>query len=640
MTLILLTAIAFLLIGYAITDRIWPRSDAEPPGPLEQATYAALIAISIWLGTTWLLALTSSLTPLTLGLRGLAITLVAVPIAVKKIRSRRLGFSRPRPLVLLAFVLLALTIGFALFRGAVLPPVSHDALAYHLPKAVLFARAEGFRYLIELDPRQRNIPANYEMLLAEIVILDGRDDWTEAPSTAFYTLFVIACGALAERWWRNRNATLAVVLAAAGSPVALLHSAAHKNDLMTAFFIVAAMVAAGRWIARREPVALLLMIAAIGAGVGTKPQVAMIALALAPVVGLTTIRSLRPRALAAIVVFGIAAFLLLGGTTYLTNLAVERGVVGKVDGGSVIRYGAWRNLWQAPYVLIAAPFAPDPSSLFVPWEKAPWYWRRYELYFSHLGIPFAVCAALLPLALLLVRELRRNREALLVSAAALAAFVIMLPVVFRPHGMFAISLPRYALFIVPIVLCWTLAPLLARYRRWSAATIGVLAVALVAYAIDTARNDAFAPLEFVRRAARDRSTREVPFDNGRAATVVDRLASRDDVIAVDSGYASWIHPLFGRDLSRPVYFIPPGDGPPRIPAEVDWIVIDRSWGIAWEKPGFDDLSEAEAALRRGKPKPEELRVRRALAGDPRFTQEYVRVGWNQVVYRRVEPPVQ
>lgn len=636
--LILMTAAAFLVIGYAVTARLLPALREGAPGPLERATYVALIATTLWLATTWILALTRTLTAAALGIRAIILVVIAVPLLVRAGRTFRSRIGGSEVTGLLPLVPLFAVVAFALFRGAVLPPVSHDALAYHLPKAVLFARAEGFRYLSELDPRQASIPANYEMLLAEIIALDGRDDWTEAPSTVFYVLFVLASAAVTERWWRNRHATLAVAIACAGIPVALLHSAAHKNDLMTAFFAVAAILAASRWLAQREIATLTLLIVAIGCGVGTKPQVAMLALALAAAIVVPVLRTLRLRVLAGLVVFGIVAFLLLGGATYVLNVARDNSVVGEIDAaqGSVIQYGDWRNLWEGPYVLLAGPFMPREDALVVPWKPGhPWFWQRYELYFSHLGIPFAVCALAAPFAVGRLRRRLAGRESIVVTAAAVVAFVLMLPVVFKPHGLYAISLPRYALFIAPVVFGWTIAPLTARSKRAGAAVVLLLVASFVVYAADSIQNDDFAPLSYVSEAYAHPGTREVPFHSGRAASVVDRMAGPDDKIAFDAGYASWIHPAFGAELSRPVYFIPPGAGQPSIPDDARWVVVDRAWNIFWGEAEERDLSEARLYLRRGKPAPEDLRVRRFLIGDHRFRIAYLQLGTNQVVFERV-----
>jgi len=161
------------------------------------------------------------------------------------------------------------------------------------------------------------------------------------------------------------------------------------------------------------------------------------------------------------------------------------------------------------------------------------------------------------------------------------------------------------------------------------------AIAFSIYAVDSALNDAFAPVDYVLWARANPGVRMIPFDPGRAASVADANAGPHDRIGVDAAFASWLHPLFGRDLTRPVYFFPEGDGPVHIPDDLDWIVIDRSWHVSWEAAGFDDLSQARRFLNKGQPRPEDLRVRRAVVADKRFKVQYARIGWNQVVFRRI-----
>lgn len=628
--LLLLTALALLVIAVEITLVAWPAGAEQGPGPLERATMAATVAMALWLGSAWILALAKQWTFATLLGRAVVVTVVAAILLARRLPAMR----RPRAVKLdravrLALLPLLLWVVLILWRGAIVPPLSHDAMSYHLPRAVLFARAEGFRYLAELDPRQRNIPANYEMLLTEMLVTQGSDDYTEWPSAALYLCFVLACGALVERWWgRDPVRTLTVMMLCAGIPVLLLHSGAHKNDIMVAFFSVAAMVFGGRFLRHGETPALLLLITAVALGLGTKPQVAALALCLAPFILHRAFRTLRWRAWAGVVAFGAAAFLLLGGAVYIANILYERSVIGTATGGAatVIAYGDWRNLWEAPYVLLAAPFSLDAKALRVPWEDTPWFWQRYELYFSHLGIPFALAAVTLPFAMW---RRRAGVEPWIITLTAFAALVLMLPVVFRPHGMYAISLPRYALFIVPVVFAWTV----PRIRNARAA-LAIATLAFVAYGADMGVHDAFAPIDYVLWAGAHPGTREVEFDAGRAASAADRLAGPHDKIAVDMTYASWLHPVFGAKLTRPVHFIAPGDGPPVIPDDAKWVVIDRSWGIIWDGAGMDDLSDARGSLLQGKPSAADLRVRRALLRDPRFQLVYARLSMNQLVFKR------
>lgn len=637
--LILITAVALLVIATEVTFAIWPSGSENAPGFCERATAAATIAGGIWLASTWALALVHLLTYEALAVRTAILAIVAIVLLIRRRRVNIKVDRKALAIIAIAAIPLGIWLEFVMWRGAVVPPLSHDALSYHLPKAVLFARAEGFRYLAELDSRQRNIPANYEMLLTEMLVTQGTDDYTEWPSAVLFVLFVISCGALVERWWgRNLVRTLTVMMLSAGVPVLLLHSGAHKNDILVGFFTVAAMVFAGRYLRHGETAALLLLITAVALGLGTKPQVAGMALFLAPFILHRAFRALRPRAWIGVIAFGLTAFLLLGGVVYLVNVMHERALVGKAavpGSNAIIAYGDWRNLWEGPYALLAAPFSTESEELTVPWEERPWFWRRYEIFFSHLGIPFAICALLAPFAAWRLRREEGAYERGAITFAALAALALMLPVVFRPHGMFAISLPRYALFLVPIVFAWAIAPIVRARPSFAIGLLIAGSLSFVIYAADNAVNDTFVPIDYVLWAKDHRGTRQIAFDSGSAASFVDRVAGPHDKIALDVSYASWIHPVFGAKLTRPVFFIPPGDGPPVIPDDAKWVMVDRSFSIVWEAPGLDDLSDARGRLLGGSPRPEELRVRRALLRDPRFRLAYVALGKNQVVFQRI-----
>ncbi len=609
--LLVLTAFAFLLLGRELSIRWW----RDQPIPLyESMTYTAVIGLTAWLASLWSIALLHAMTEAVLVGRTVAALVVGVALAVKR-GARRIEWNT---FTVAVWSVIAMWIVFILWRGWLLPPVSHDALAYHLPKAVLFARARGYEFLSFLDPHLSTIPANYEMQLSEAIVLAHRDTITEWISTLYYVLFVIASAAIAERWWKTRADLVA--LFAAGIPVALLHSGAHKNDLMTAFFIVAALVASCRFIADVDLRALLIASAAFAAAIGTKPQAAIVAVCIAPFL----IWRARRRQVAIAAIFSIVALLLMGGAVYVSN------VLHPTHGGE-IQYGDWSNLWQGPYVLLAAPFAPNRLELPVPWAAHPWFWRRYELFYSHLGIPLALCAVAAPFAMFALRR-RAPREAFAATAAVLVAFAIMLPVRFQPHGLYAISLPRYALFVVPFVFAWTVGVFRGR-AAIIAAVIG--AVALAAYAVDNTRNDAFAPWDYVRFVLQHPGTRQVPFDPMRAAEVADRHAGQHDRIALDAAFGTWIYPAFGVELARPVDFIPPGDGPPLIRVDTDWVVIDRQWNILWENPNYRDLSQARTFMVRGQPSAADTRVLRYLRNDSRFRLVFYNPRWNQAVFQRI-----
>ncbi|MGZ8867731.1 MAG: hypothetical protein ACXW2P_05250 [Thermoanaerobaculia bacterium] len=649
----LLSAALFVSLGHLLIPARRDEESDHPYLPFERVVFAATAGLTIWIGTSWVLALTGTLTRPALTVRLVLVALIAGLIAFRR-RGNDLHLHRSvsssTVWKVAAFLPLMLWITFILWRGAVIPPVSHDALSYHLPKATLMARAAAYQHFDFLHAAIRSTPVNYELLLAEQIAFSGTDAQTEWLSVVFYVLLAVASGALAERFWRRSGTpAAAAMLAVASAPVVLLHSGAHKNDLMVAFFMVAAGVAAGRWMSSGELRAFVVMAAAFGAGIGTKPQAAALALCVVPFILMPSLRAARRSASIALVLVGtsIAAFLLLGGAVYVSNFLHEGAWLDAKQANETIEivpYGDWLNLWQGPYVLLAAPFSRSAIALSLPWSPDPWFWRRYELYFSHLGILFSLCVVSMPFTWIRMRGKTgkaAHYERVTLTIAFLAAFALMLPVGFKPHGLYTISLPRYALFIVPVIFGWTVAPLVAvlekRFRWGGAAALFALAVVFSIYAGKCAENDTFAPLEYVSWARNNPGTRAPAFDANRAASVVDRRAGPRDRIALDAAFGTWIHPAFGADLRRPVDFIPPGDGPPQIGDDVQWVAIDRAYEIVWGYPEFNDLSEARRYLLRGQPAPEDLRVIRHLEGRSDFERVFYNPKMLQAVYRRRAP---
>jgi hypothetical protein len=637
--MLLLTAAGFLLAGWQLASRALDDDDA---GALEIACGAATIAFGLWLAIDWLFALTHVLTRNALIARTVILWVAVVVLWIwRRPVLRRVAI--PRTALYALALPLALWTIFIGWRGAIIPPVSHDALAYHLPKAVLYARAHGYVDASRISDAFHDMPVNYEILLTYVMLLQRGDQLTEWMSTIDYLVFVLASGALAWRWWRSSVTTTAAMLFVAGAPILLLQSGADKNDLLVGAFMVLSLVWAGRFWSTGRFSTLLLLGTSLLIAIGTKPQAALLAIALAPFVVLRA-RHLRARQFFPAIAFAIAGVLLLGGATYLDDYVSPptegafRPVVQQSE--SVVHYGDWANLWQGPYVLAAAPFSPSAFWLWVPWESRPWFWKRYEIFFSHLGVPFALCFAGAPFALLAWREPQRRSERLAIAAAALATFIGILPVVFHPHGMYTIGLPRYAMFFAPAVIAWTTGALmlwLSRASRRNFAQVLVVAGALlfIFNAYDVAENDAFAPLSYVLYARRNPGVRHVPFDANRATSVVDRVAGPNDVIALDVAWGSWIHPAFGAGLSRPIYFIPPGEGAPRIPERADWVVVERAFQTTWGNPQMKTLASAREMFGTRKPGKDETRVTDALKRDPRFALVYEDRKRNQAVFQRI-----
>jgi len=634
-----LTLLGSLLLGGEVSRRVWKELSF-----VERALFGALTGILFWLATDWALALTHQLTHALLMARTLLFLAAAAALLVRR-RAELLGLlTREVALkgeaLLFAAVpvaLIFLWIDYCLWRGAVAPPISFDALSYHLPKALFFARAHGFDALRPIRFVLSWRPSNYELLLSDALVSDRSDALTEWISILFYVLFVLSAVALSRRWWGANLRALAVVALVAGSiPVLLLHAVEFKNDVMAFSFLLGGVVALGRWLTDRDWPSLLLAIAAFVAAAGTKTHALLFAAIAAPVIVWSLWRA-PLRKIALLIVAVLLCGALLGGADYVSH-ALDRFhraeiVTNPAPDPSDRGYGDWANLWKGPYVLVTESFSPSDTWLRVPWSDAPWPRYRYEMYYSELGILFALCAIALPFCIWRTKPQSR-REALLITVIAFLTFAAILPVKYFPSGLFLMALPRFVLFIAPIVFAWTLPPLM--HRQLVANVLAVAAAGIfVFYTVENAAHDAFVPFDYVVWASENRGARLPPHARVRAATaVLDVVAGPRDHVAMDAGTTSLIYLTFGPTLQRQVSFIPPGSGAVQIDPDAQWVVVDRAWNVIWGHRDFRDLGEASRYIGHGAPTADDLRVVRALLHDPRFEVVYLDAAAVQAVFKR------
>jgi hypothetical protein len=636
----LLTVAAIFACGLAVSDRLW-RGESDL-GPAERVLSGALVGMALWLAASWLLAVAHLLTrPALIGV-AVAMGMVGAVLRSSLFVVRRSTKNEQRTTSFLLVLSLLLWTLFALWKGYVLPPQSHDALAMHLPKAVMMARAHGFEHFVIPDGRVAALPANYELLLADVLVMSGGDTLTEWINTITFLLFLCAAAAMSERWWGAQAHRAATALAVASAPLLLLHSTADKNDILLCFLAVCALLWGARWCAHGGKMPMLLTIVALAIAGGTKPNAAAVFVALVPFL-LMRWRSVRARDLAATAAVAALAFLLLGGIAYIdivrhagAPMAVKVAGV-KAGGGLLIEWGDFANLWQVPYLILTVPFVPRATAVWVPWRGEFWYWPHYEIFFSHYGALITILAILAPFC---AWRIAPSRERFVATAAAGLAAAIILPLHMLPQGMAAASMPRYVAFLLPIIVCWSVPPLIDGLRaRATPLLANTFAAAIVAFfllsAIDVAVNDRFAPLPFVRWAAQHPGTRQTWFIRNRAALIVDRHAGPNDTIAIDGGFDTWSYPAFGAHLTRRVIFLPDPATPNDVPPDARWVVIDRSWNRIWEDPRLTDMGKFWQYVGHGKPLPQDTRLLLALEHDPRFALVFYDPRANQAVFERV-----
>jgi hypothetical protein len=201
-----------------------------------------------------------------------------------------------------------------------------------------------------------------------------------------------------------------------------------------------------------------------------------------------------------------------------------------------------------------------------------------------------------------------RRERAIATGIAAIGFFVLLPLIQYPQ----LTLPsilRYTIFILPIVLGWTVAPALRELRPlYANAVMAVLLAIFVLNAADAAMNDQLVPLEYAEWCARNPGTRQVFWMSGRAASVVDRMAGPNDTIAMYAYGDAWTYPAYGAALSRNVVFV---DSPSTVPPGAQWVIVDQ-----W--PAEDE------------------QFFNAMRNDGRFRLVYRQEKMHQAVFRRVK----
>jgi hypothetical protein len=563
----------------------------------------------------------------------------------------------PLGLALPLLVAFGLWVAFLLWKGWLLPVASHDALAYHFPKAAFLKLAHGYAFIPCNDARIAANPANYEFILADFLILTGADRMTAWVSTFCYLLFLVQAMQMVEAWWGKGLKVWAMGLFCAGLPVALLHAGAHKNDLLMINFIMGAFFWGTQWALRRQPGDLLWCILCWLAGLGTKLSgILFIPALLIPLVfawwtSPSRRLGLRRREAWCLGLGLPLGFLLLGGMAYLLNFLAVGDLLGGTAAGVSqdmghnigAGYGQWSAVWMFPVLLLLVPFSGSASLVWVPWRGESWFWPKHEIFFSHFGGLFTILALSIPIVLFLNRKRLRLAwpvEARLASATMLACALAVIPVKYSTLGLFA-WYPRYLMFLPVLVAFGSLVPLLAwaernplHGRAVGLAVLSVLGLVFVWEAGDAALNDAFTPYAYVEYAAAHPGTREVFFLHYRACQVLDRIAGPRDVVAIDGGEDSWIYPAFGRGLGRKVILLDDRKDFRTAIADADWVAVDRSWAIIWGNPALTDMGKLGRYLGTGRPLPQDTKVLEALLQDPKWELVYRFAARNQALFRR------
>ncbi len=619
---------------------------------------AVLLSFAILIGTNWVLAFAKLFSEGALWACMVGFIALGGGSRLFRRRSheRRKSPLDLKPIEFLILGLFVLSITYLCFRGSLVWVAEYDALTYHFPKAVEVIRAHGIPHIPSSDFRVVYFPWNYELLLANGLLLTPGDGLSFLIGLAA-TFGLVAYGhAIFREAWPQATRKEAFLgdLVVCATPILIMQAADYKNDVLFSFFLLSFFYWIARWCQKGLAKELALAILSLVLCFGTKATALFVLPVFAAVIwhyrsrftlnAMGGIRKVVPVAIGVVLIF-----LLMGSGWPLLNklwcghFLGDTAMVGGKSGfeaNAVPSYIGFSNLWKFPLLAILRPFSSKPDAVWVFWKHQYWWWPGNHPIYGHFGWLCSLSLLAVPFGVLQHRKSKGESESfrLVLSLSILVFVFLSLPQRYRVDGMFC-GFPRSLLCIPVLVSLWSVLPLLIWLRErgrtflWRGLGL-VLALSFSSQAYFYLRNDETKSFGLVMSAVEHPDLR---FVNG-VGDVIDKIAGPSDVIAFDSGFGGMVYRLYGAQLNRPVVFLQPKSGVFQIPAEAKWVVIDRSWNVGWSHPGVQDTSEFWLPTKRD-PTDEDSVLVMQLSQDPAFALVYNDPANDQAIFlRRVPPP--
>ena len=320
------------LIGLTIVVLVAWYAVAATAGPAAPASTRLVLtwlgASGQWVVTTTLAGATGVLTVTVIGIANAALAVLVLMLARRALqppftlaamarRDRETAIAACRAALSWELAVIAILLLFAsawiLTALAVYPPRGIDDVTYHLPP--IYQAIQDHRLtVLPIELRGHfGYPLNAEMLFLLVPLFAGSIQWIAAPQAAFWIAGMIAVYALGRRSsLAPRGAALAAALFGA-MPVCLLQATTNYVDLISAGWLLSAIIALWHYEATGSRVALAFSGAGVGLLAGTKVSTltlcAVIAVAAMWIIG-RVVRRARERIDAAVL---FAAPMLISG---------------------------------------------------------------------------------------------------------------------------------------------------------------------------------------------------------------------------------------------------------------------------------------------------------------------------------------
>lgn len=262
---------------------------------------------------------------------------------------RRAARAHPAVALLVAAAGLAWLVELVLAVGCT--PNNWDAMAYHLARVAYWIQQHSATHFHAGTLRQLSYPPNAELLQAWTFLVSGTDrlanlvQWTALGGLAC----LVYTGARVLGFARAGAAFAAALFALLPQPV--LQATTSQNDLVAAFFYLAAVVLGARGLRDGDRGDLVVAGAALGLGVGAKGTLLFGLLPVALLAGIGVRRLRPPRRLAVTAAAAaVAGVVLLGSWGYALNVGDYGGPLGpandSVERTSPVPANTARTAWE------------------------------------------------------------------------------------------------------------------------------------------------------------------------------------------------------------------------------------------------------------------------------------------------------
>lgn len=432
-----ITAGILILSAYVLVRR---RAGSRP----DEALLAACLLVGLEaVAAVQLLGWAGLLRPASVRLAAAAFLGLHLGLAAKRPFAPPTGRIRPLPRWLVpAAAIAGITLLARLLLAALAPPDGWDALGYHLPFAVRWARQGGLD-LSGWPGQHRWFAWNGELLAAWLALLDGGRLVSAKLVQALGLPLMAAAGSSLGRRLAGARWAAACGLAAAALPIGIIQSGMAYVDLLYAAFWTASAAASIAWARTGRVVHLLAFASAAGLALGTKSTFFyLLPLAIPPAAALFRRPALRR---AAVRLWAPASLLaaIAGAGSYARNLLLT--------GNPIYPIGltlAGRRIFGG--IVSAADFPAAYESWYV---SSPWGWLLYPFKetvrgvwgYTHLnGFGPLFAAGWLLFALSLWAAWKR-RDAVASAFVSLFPAVLVLFFAFQP-----VRIPRYIIFLAPL----------------------------------------------------------------------------------------------------------------------------------------------------------------------------------------------